>query len=39
MVVLKPLDDVIALAARGGFEHALHTSALFFALAHLKRLR
>lgn len=36
-VLLKPLDDVIALARSGGMPQALHVSALFFALAYMGR--
>ena len=33
-----PLDEVIRMAQRGDFLQAMHLSALFFALSHLKRL-
>jgi ADP-ribose pyrophosphatase len=33
-----PLDEVIRMAQNGEFLQAMHLSALFFALAHLKRI-
>ena len=38
-VVLKPLDEVIAMARRGELVQSLHVSTLFLALAHLGRVR
>jgi hypothetical protein len=37
-VILMPLDDLIATAARGELLQALHVSSLFFTLAHLGRI-
>ena len=37
-VVLMPLDELIALAEQNGILNALQVAALFFALAHLKRI-
>jgi ADP-ribose pyrophosphatase len=37
-VVLKPLDEVVCMARTGKLQHALQVSALFFALAYLKRI-
>ena len=36
-VHLAPLDDLIEMARRGEFRHALHVAVLFRALAHLGR--
>jgi 8-oxo-dGTP pyrophosphatase MutT (NUDIX family) len=37
-VVLKPLDDLIALAGSGGLLQSMQVSTLFFALVYLKRI-
>ena len=36
-VLLKPWEQLVALAKEGGLPQALHVSALFFALAYLER--
>ena len=38
-VLLGPLDDVIRMAVNGEFLQSMQVSALFFALAHLQRIR
>lgn len=38
-VHLVPLDEVIEMARRGEFRHALHVAVLFQALAHLGRVK
>jgi 8-oxo-dGTP pyrophosphatase MutT (NUDIX family) len=37
-VALMPLDELVALAENNGILNALQVAALFFALAHLKRI-
>lgn len=37
-VALMPLDELVALAEKGGLMNALQVAALFFALASLKRI-
>ena len=38
-VQLVPLEELIAIAKRGDFRHALHMAVLLQALAHLDRIR
>ena len=38
-VILKPLDEVIDMAKKGELLQSMQVSAIFFTLAHLKRIR
>jgi 8-oxo-dGTP pyrophosphatase MutT (NUDIX family) len=37
-ISLAPLDEVIAIAKRGGFIHSLNISTLFYVLEYLNRI-